>query len=109
MAEQSSAVLQVPIDTVGIDVAFAKLLLESKLGAAITKAVEETLAQRHYGSAIDSAIKSCVASFTQGMITELLETKREHLKQVIASRITDQFLEEMSMKLVSAVFEQARY
>lgn len=99
--------ISIPVDTASIDAGFAKLIVESKLGAAISRAIEDSLKPTYdTGRKIEGAVTAAVHEQISIIVRRRLEQPdiQEQLQQVIASHITSEFLS----KLVTQAMEANR-
>ena len=92
--------VSLPISTEGVDQAFVKMLLESKLGKVIESEIEKVLTPGCYETRniVQKAVQQAVRSTVAKIVSQRIEERREAIVKVIAERLTDAMIEEFVAK-----------
>ena len=86
--------VSVPLNIEGIDEAFARILLESKLGKALEDEIQKVLKGDVFSGRdpIQSAVESVVRILVTKIAKEMLESYEEEIRKILASKITSEYL-----------------
>jgi hypothetical protein len=91
MSEKETLQIQVPVSAEDVDSAFAKILLQSKLGEQIGKAIANTVGKGQYSSMnrlITEGVETAVKRQSVEIVNLLLQDHLDVIKEKVAEILT---------------------